>query len=86
MNDSDSQKFGGSGDAGYNVEEITLGLPVQEPTAVALDERIEVSRYLARRISKIHRAMLGASRPSDVLAECLAGIRSATGCTEVELC
>jgi len=85
MNDSDSQKFGGSGDAGYNVEEITLGLPVQEPTAVALDERIEVSRYLARRISKIHRAMLGASRPSDVLAECLAGIRSATGCTEVEL-
>jgi len=85
MNDRGSQKFAGSAGEGYNVEEITLGLPVQEPTAVALDERIEVSRYLARRISKIHRAMLGASRPSDVLAECLAGIRSATGCTEVEL-
>ena len=85
MNDRGSQKFAGSAGEGYKVEEITLGLPVQEPTAVALDERIEVSRYLARRISKIHRAMLGASRPSDVLAECLAGIRSATGCTEVEL-
>ena len=85
MKESGGQKFDGSADSGYTVEEITLGLPVQEPTAVALDERIEVSRYLARRISKIHRAMLGASRPSDVLAECLAGIRSATGCTEVEL-
>ena len=85
MKESGGQKFDGSADSGYTVEEITLGLPVQEPTAVALDERIEVSRYLARRISKIHKAMLGASRPSDVLAECLAGIRSATGCTEVEL-
>ena len=85
MNDRGSQKFAGSAGEGYKVEEITLGLPVQEPTAVALDERIEVSRYLARRISKVHRAMLDTSRPSDVLAECLAGIRSATGCVEVEL-
>ena len=85
MNDRGIKNSAGSAGEGYNVEEITLGLPVQEPTAVALDERIEVSRYLARRISKVHRAMLGASRPSDVLAECLAGIRSATGCTEVEL-
>lgn len=84
MEDRGSQKSFGSGGREYPVEEITLGLPVQEPTAVALDERVQVSRYLARRITQIQRAMLEASRPSEVLAECLAGVRSATGCKEVE--
>ena len=85
MKNSDGKELGGGVSEGYTVEEITLGLPVQEPTAVALDERVEVSRYLARRLSKLHRAMLEALRPAEVLGDCIAGIRSATGCSEVEV-
>jgi len=85
MKDVQKGKVSEVGSGGYTVEEITLGLPVQEPTAVALGERVEVSRYLARRLSKLHRVMLEASRPSEVLGDFIAGIRSATGCSEVEL-
>ena len=71
--------------AGYTVEEITLGLPIQEPRAVLIDERIDVSRYLARHLAKLQRDMLEALRPIDVLGDFIAGIRSLVGCTDVEL-
>ncbi|MGD2008783.1 MAG: GGDEF domain-containing protein, partial [Cellvibrionales bacterium] len=85
MNEKKNVQAADLASTGYTVEEITLGLPIQEPRAVLIDERIEVSRYLARHLAKLNREMLEAVRPIDVLGDFIAGIRSLVGCSDVEL-
>jgi len=75
----------GSASPGYSVEEITVGLPPREPRPVLIDERIHASRYLARNLAKLQRDMLEAERAVEVLADCIAGLRSLLGCRDVEL-
>ena len=67
MSERDHGNFGGGRNSGYSVEEITPGLPVQAPIPVVLEERIEVSRYLARALTALHSDMLDSNRPSVLL-------------------
>lgn len=63
MSERGNGNIGERSNSGYSVEEITPGLPVQAPVPVALEERTEVSRYLARALTALHGDMLEANRP-----------------------
>ena len=84
MSERDHGNFGGGRNSGYSVEEITPGLPVQAPIPVALEERIEVSRYLARALTALHSDMLDSNRPSVLLEVFFSGISRILGCEQVE--
>ena len=84
MSERDQGNFGGGRNSGYSVEEITPGLPVQAPIPVALEERIEVSRYLARALTALHSDMLDSNRPSVLLEVFFSGISRILGCEQVE--
>ena len=84
MSERDQGNFGGGRNSGYSVEEITPGLPVQAPIPVALEERIEVSRYLARALTALHCDMLDSNRPSVLLEVFFSGISRILGCEQVE--
>ncbi len=84
MSERDHGNFGGGRNSGYSVEEITPGLPVQAPIPVALEERIEVSRYLARALTALHSEMLDSNRPSVLLEVFFSGISRILGCEQVE--
>ncbi len=84
MSERDHGNFGGGGNSGYSVEEIMPGLPVQAPIPVALEERIEVSRYLARALTALHSDMLDSNRPSVLLEVFFSGISRILGCEQVE--
>ena len=84
MSERDHGNFGGGRNSGYSVEEITPGLPVQAPIPVALEERIEVSRYLARALTALHSDMLDSNRPSVLLEVFFSGISRILGSEQVE--
>ena len=84
MSERDHGNFGGGRNSGFSVEEITPGLPVQAPIPVALEERIEVSRYLARALTALHSDMLDSNRPSVLLEVFFSGISRILGCEQVE--
>ena len=84
MSERDHGNFGGGRNSGYSVEEITPGLPVQAPIPVALEERIEVSRYLARALTALHSDMLDSNRTSVLLEVFFSGISRILGCEQVE--
>ena len=84
MSERDHGNFGGGRNSGYSVEEIMPGLPVQAPIPVALEERIEVSRYLARALTALHSDMLDSNRPSVLLEVFFSGISRILGCEQVE--
>ena len=70
--------------SGFSVEEITPGLPVQAPVPVGLEERIEVSRYLARALTALYSDMLDSNRPLVLLEVFFSGISRILGCEQVE--
>ena len=84
MSELGSGNKGDRGSAGYSVEEITPGLPVQAPMPVGLDEHIEVSRYLARALSPLQSDMLESDRPAVLLEIFFSGIRRILGCEQIE--
>lgn len=84
MSERGNGNIGERSNSGYSVEEITPGLPVQAPVPVALEERIEVSRYLARALTALYSDMLDSNRPSVLLEVFFSGISRILGCEQVE--
>ncbi len=84
MSEREDGNIGERGSSGYSVEEITPGLPVQTPSPVALEEHVEVSRYLARALTSLYSDMLESNRPSVLLETFFSGISRVLGCEQVE--
>lgn len=84
MSEREDGNIGERGNSGYSVEEITPGLPVQTPSPVALEEHVEVSRYLARALTALYSDMLESNRPSVLLETFFSGISRVLGCEQVE--
>ena len=84
MSEREDGNIGERGNSGYSVEEITPGLPVQTPSPVALEEHVEVSRYLARALTSLYSDMLESNRPSVLLETFFSGISRVLGCEQVE--
>ena len=84
MSDRGNDNIGERSHSGYSVEEITPGLPVQAPVPVALEERTEVSRYLARALTSLHADMLESNRPLILLEVFFSGLSRILGCEQIE--
>jgi GGDEF domain-containing protein len=84
MSDRGNDNIGERSNSGYSVEEITPGLPVQAPVPVALEERTEVSRYLARALTSLHADMLESNRPLVLLEVFFSGLSRILGCEQIE--